>query len=641
MTGQPYGGFRFAGHAFNAPPGTSITSIRWGGRIGRNACYWGTFMRAIPSGAKVLGLANGEHCTQTDFDITNYPISYPVPPGTTRLEQMVICGATTCDPGAAMHSHSLEVTIDDPQPPSISLSGRMVSGQWVSGTAGTLPNLEVTSSDSTGIQRVDAALGAQHQDQSYGCNWSLARPCPETTSMTSGPTVAELSDGRHTLAVSAADAAGNTSAVARDVYVDNTPPDPVVPDLAGGSDWRRTNGFVVSWTNPVGVAAPIVRAHWKLCALDTTCPVRGAVSQENVHAVPDVRAPAPGEYRLHVWLEDAAGNQREANAAVAVPLRFDPEPPELAFVQTDPTDPLRVAVNAVDRHSGINGGEIEMRAVDTTTWHSLSSKVEGSQLVAYVDDERFRNGLYEFRAHAEDRAGNEASTSTRTDGAKASLRLPARIDTHLAVGVPIRRTRGNRRRLGSTSVVPFRHQLRLRGHLANSDGQPIEGATIEALEDRALGALFPIGLATTNRAGRFNYVLRAARNRDVQFRYSGSRRIGTATSKFRLRVRGTTSIAVDRATVRNGRSVGFSGRVATRPIPAAGKLLEMQAHFRGKWRTFSTLRTDRRGRWKFRYRFGATLGRVTYRFRARVPTEGGYPFVDGNSQVARVVVLGQ
>ena len=92
--------------------------------------------------------------------------------------------------------------------------------------------------------------------------------------------------------------------------------------------------------------------------------------------------------------------------------------------------------------------------------------------------------------------------------------------------------------------------------------------------------------------------------------------------------------------MRNGRAVLFSGSVRSRPLPLSGKLIEMQAHFRGRWRTFSTLRTDRRGRWRFRYRFGATLGRVTYRFRARLPSEGGYPFVTGRSQVAKVLVLG-
>jgi hypothetical protein len=135
-------------------------------------------------------------------------------------------------------------------------------------------------------------------------------------------------------------------------------------------------------------------------------------------------------------------------------------------------------------------------------------------------------------------------------------------------------------------------------------------------------------------------VLRASRNRDVTFRYNGSRRIGSATAAVHLWVPAITSLRASRNELRNGQSVLFTGRVASKPIPQAGKLLEMQAYFRGRWRTFSTIRTSQLGRWRFRYRFGATLGRVTYRFRVRLPSEGAYPFTDGASRVVRVVVVG-
>jgi hypothetical protein len=93
--------------------------------------------------------------------------------------------------------------------------------------------------------------------------------------------------------------------------------------------------------------------------------------------------------------------------------------------------------------------------------------------------------------------------------------------------------------------------------------------------------------------------------------------------------------------VRNGSAVGFRGRLRGSPVPAGGKLVEMQAHFRGRWRTFSTVRTDARGRWRFSYRFGATTGRVRYRFRAVVPREGGYPFETGRSRTVTVTVVGR
>ena len=48
--------------------------------------------------------------------------------------------------------------------------------------------------------------------------------------------------------------------------------------------------------------------------------------------------------------------------------------------------------------------------------------------------------------------------------------------------------------------------IRLSGFLANADGQPIEGATIEALEKRQRTALLPVGLATTGTNGKFHYV---------------------------------------------------------------------------------------------------------------------------------------
>src|SRR5215218_1417319 len=535
LTQGTYVGFSHSGHAFTAPPGATITRIRWAGRMARDNCRWGVYFRAVPSGSPILGMPNGQFCETLGFDNRGWPIPQTVPAGTTRLEQLVICGASECPPSAVFHSHVLEVTIDDPVRPSISLSGPLASGQWVSGTAGGSPHLNVTAVDKAGVQRIDAALGPRNESQSFGCNWSQPRPCPDPATKSSGLGIADLSDGRHTLQVSAVDAAGNATTVPRYVYVDNTPPDPVVPSINGGSAWRRTNSFDVSWTNPTNNAAPIIRAHWKICRPDGSCPSRGTRSEENVHELPRLLAPAPGEFLLSVWLEDAAGNQREANAAVSVPVRFDPEPPEVAFLAPDPADPLRVVVNAIDRHSGLASGEIEMRAIGAQTWHGLDTERQGSQLVAYVDDERFRRGAYEFRAHAMDQAGNEASTGKRTDGTAATLHLPARIDTRLVVGLP-RRTHGGSRALDTNVVTSYRRTLRLTGRLRNADGQPIEGATIEAMEETAGGGTLPVGLATTGPSGDFRYVVRATRNRDLLFRYAGSRRIGTAASDFRLRV---------------------------------------------------------------------------------------------------------
>jgi hypothetical protein len=651
LIGTTYSGFSHSGHGFTAPPGATITHVRWSGRMARDNCRWATSVRAMPSQVVVMGLPYGSYCDTTGWDNRGWPMTFAAPEGTTRLEQLVVCGAAQCLPGATMHAHTVEVTVDDPIPPSISLDGPLASGQWVSTHSRAF--VRATTTDNTGIREIAASVGPQTQSASVPCNFAQAKPCSDLTHQFTIP-VGDLPDGRHSLNVSATDAAGNSSAAFRDVFVDNTAPDPVAPQVVGGGAWRRTNGFAIAWTNPADRASPIVRAHWKLCMADMRCPSQGRRDGANLQELPSVTVPGPGEYHLHVWLEDAAGNAREESAAITAPLRFDPEPPELTFQPTDTSDPLRVAVNAVDRHSGVAHGEIEMRASGTSTWHGLATERQGTLLLARVDDERFRRGAYEFRAHAVDQAGNEASTGRRADGSVATLRLPARTDTRLAVGVPrfvVRRTverrNGRRqvirrriRRLDSSIIARAGSVIRLGGFLATANAQPIDGATIEALERRPGGTLTPLGFATTGTDGKFQYTLKAARNREMLFRYGGSTRIGASTTDFTVLVPGATSIQPNRHRLLNGQQVLFSGLVRTRPLPSQGKLVEMQAYFRGRWRTFSTVRARPNGRWRFPYRFGGTAGRVTYRFRARLPAEGGYPFVSGNSRVVEVVVLG-
>lgn len=127
LTEGTYGGFSFSGHYFSAPPGATITQLRWAGRMARGNCRWGILFRALPSDTAVLGAPPGQFCETAGFDNRGWPMPFTVPAGTTRLEQLVFCGAPQCPPGATMHSHVLEVTINDPVPPNVSLDGPLAS----------------------------------------------------------------------------------------------------------------------------------------------------------------------------------------------------------------------------------------------------------------------------------------------------------------------------------------------------------------------------------------------------------------------------------------------------------------------------------------------------------------------------------
>ena len=175
--------------------------------------------------------------------------------------------------------------------------------------------------------------------------------------------------------------------------------------------------------------------HWKLCRTDGSCPSRGSQAGEGVHD------PAADWSRPHQvttvstsgsrMRREPARSRRGGLGACSIRSRatgtclLSPRPGRSAQGRREWLRP----------HSGIAQVQSRCGRAEPTRGTGCRQSSKGSQLVAYVDDERFRRGSYEFRAHAQDQAGNEASTGKRTDGSAATLRLPARVDTRLMVGL--------------------------------------------------------------------------------------------------------------------------------------------------------------------------------------------------------------
>ena len=84
--------------------------------------------------------------------------------------------------------------------------------------------------------------------------------------------------------------------------------------------------------------------------------------------------------------------------------------------------------------------------------------------------------------------------------------------------------------------------------------------------------------------------------------------------------------------------VRLSGRLLGGHVPARGKTVELQAFERSRWRTFESVRANRRGRFSAGYRFSASSAGRTFRMRARIRPEATYPFALGHSKVVRVRV---
>ena len=324
---------------------------------------------------------------------------------------------------------------------------------------------------------------------------------------------------------------------------------------------------------------------------------------------------------------DGAGNE---SASRAIAVNVDRTAPEtVAFEAPDPADPRRVRVVVADGTSGVASGRIELRRAGAD-WQPVETALEHDRLVALLDDATLRAGAYELRALVTDAAGNEAVGSHRVDGAPATLTLPLRRVTSLSVSRAGRllraRLTAGREPLGGRAVTLAQ---RLRGR--SRWHQVCARRTVVIVAAAAC-------MLRTDAAGRVEVRLPAGPSRRLRMEFAGDALLlparGTATVRTpaRARLRATPRV------VRAGGTVRFAGRLRGGHVPRAGKLVELQARVGAGWRTFATLRSDRRGRLRHAHRFAVTGQARRYLFRLLVRRESTYPFERAASRVVAVWV---
>ncbi|MTD43805.1 hypothetical protein GKE82_05655 [Conexibacter sp. W3-3-2] len=632
---------------FDAPGGNVVESVHFQAGFERHDCSWGTGVVASGydlGGTRVWGFAPGVDCGsgQTPGPTNFFPSRFDFAINQPRVRFETRCGAGICPRTgiAAFRVRDVLVRVRDDAGPALA-GGRgalWTSDGWLAGshTAG------FDASDPSGIREIGISVdGKRVGTSSPPCDFTRPTPCPPASIEEPQNTSGWGGDGEHTVTLTAVDAAGNASTSSRAVKVDNNAPDaPKDVIVEGGDGWRPSNGFKIRWTNPDQTAAPIAGVNWELCTPDGKECKRGSEDKADVEALDKLELPAPGEYLLRLWLRDAAGNQEERLAAPSMTLRYDDASPEVELEPLTADDPTRVTAKVSDRGSGLVSGAIEMRRVGATEWTALATTVDAERLIARIDDEGLGDGLFELRARAADHAGNERSTTTMKDGRTAQITLPLRLKTKLAVGVVKRSRRGEK--LVSAARVSYGQLVRVRGRMTSPEGNPLQDLEVQAVSQVLDGVTPPRVIATvkTSRTGRFSFLVRKGPSRSITIRYAGAPQVRSVTRDLKLNVRSRTTIRPNRRSFVNGDTVRFRGAVTTGRIPGAGKLIEVQVLSRGKWRTFATTRTGKKGTWRHDYRFDGTNGRVTYRFRARVPRESGYPFVTGGSRSIRVRVRG-
>lgn len=657
--------------ALSAPAGTTFTQLNWAGTIRRADCRYALQLYAeVPNGASIpiknvranRGCASAGRAQAAGYRSQTYNVN-----GATRVVQRVICmgggGRRSCSGRKLnyLRTYKAVIGVADQQPPTATIAGDtpLSTGAWVNDTQ----PLNYSAEDNVGVRmaRLSAGDAAGAPDQ---------RPCAVATGegafanptpCPNGPgqirvNTRRLAEGTQELAVAAQDTAGNLGTSAPiTVRVDNAAPSRVDVAIEDGEAWRNTNGFAATWTNPPEPdRAPIVGATYKLCAADGSRCTQNDVAGESLSSIP-VQAPAPGEWTVSLWRRDAAGNVDSTAASVPVRLRYDPEPPQLSFDPPAAADPTLLTVPVVEKVSGLASGEIEISPAGSEVWQALKTDVDGTRLVARVDDAVLPPGSYSVRAVARDHAGNEAVSTVRSDGQPMALTLPIRIVSAASAGVVQVRTqrktikRNGRRRVITEKVTEVKpagslqlgEQSHVVGKLANRDGQGIAGATLQVFETSVLAPDRLVGEVATDASGAFSYAVTGTMTRSLRFVFAGSPVVLPASAEVGLTTAAQSTLRVSRARLLNGQSVTFSGHVPTGPIPPGGKLVQVEVRLKAGWQTFRTVRTDAAGNWSVPYRFARTRGIAWYRFRVALPAESGYPFTPGVSKSVRVRVRGR
>jgi hypothetical protein len=638
---------------FTAPPGTSLVGMSFSVAIARWETFWSVgfvaFDGNFDQGGLPWGCYPGPGCGITPHWFTGpYWIDLG---GHTQVRVEARClnpsGCLLASTGQYPYTHAtiaianVAVRVQDYTPPGLGWTGGgLLSDGWLKGPQG----VSFDASDNVGIRETHLYIdGGEVGARGKPCDYTLRVPCPQGGDAYALDTASLRPDGAHTLTAVVVDTAGNANQISRTIRVDNSPPpQPQDVTVTGGEGWRSHNGFHLTWRIPADPdGSPLTDATYRICpAAGGTC-VRDSQALTDGAQSADVRVPQAGEYVARIWLRDAAGNEDERTAGPPVALRFDDEAPELAFENLDASDPTRVSVRAFDRVSGIAGGEVELRRLGSSAWQPLNTRLSGDRLVAYVDDSTLPDGTYEFRARAVDRAGNERSTQLKAEGGRMELVLPLREQTSLRAGV-LRTSKGAGTRLIGEARVRFGKRVRVAGSLADPRGDPIGGAPVIVSQVLRQEGARPSTLATlrTSASGHFSYLAPPGPSRTLVFRYPGTSTVRPAAKEVALLVPAAITLRVGRHRALNGETVTVRGRLRGGPIPPSGKLVELQARVRGRWRTFATTETTARGIWRYGYRFDGTRGRQVYSFRARVPREGSYPYEVGASRRASVTVVG-
>jgi hypothetical protein len=187
-------------------------------------------------------------------------------------------------------------------------------------------------------------------------------------------------------------------------------------------------------------------------------------------------------------------------------------------------------------------------------------------------------------------------------------------------------------------TVPYNTTAKVTGELADNAGDAISGATIcvQMATQGSRRGLQPVGTATTDANGHFVYKVAPGPNRKVLIGYRHDTFQVARSVRYFAHAKPTLKISPGQ--VETGGEIRIRGELPG--ARSAGRVVVLQASalHSDRWYTFRRATTNKAGVFHSRYRFDATTMATTYRIRAVVPRQHGYPWEIGHSRPALVEV---
>jgi hypothetical protein len=218
-------------------------------------------------------------------------------------------------------------------------------------------------------------------------------------------------------------------------------------------------------------------------------------------------------------------------------------------------------------------------------------------------------------------------------------------------GTPVSRTASLTARFSTRSgrrlverTVGFGRRARIVGRLVDAARTPIAGAqlVVTSRVDRLGAEERPVATITTGSDGRYAWRTGPGPSRffRIGYRAYGSDERLTASTEVKLGVRPAIALSVRPRRVSNGGEVRFRGRLLGGPGKRGTQVVLEAVGRRGRQRVpVETLRAGREGRFRFSYRFVRSFAPFTYRFRARLIPQAGYPYAAGASPIVVVKIV--